>query len=439
MVSRRSVLALLSSSLAGCLGSEMPTQSATDPRSTPAGWPPPEWNADWHHDLAAWRVQGLDFVDDRLIITADAQNQKTVIECFNPTSQTVDWTRELAGDPATNSVIRREDIVRMWGVSRMGELLLAVTETPDNSESTLHALNYETGEHEWSIQREKRLLVRGMASGSVYVVGIDTSKKETSHSHGSDTPTPVPLDAELLAVDRKDGLIRWSRRFTGVGDVRADDRGVYVVEMNCVEGFGHNGDRMWTVRGDHRGDAVFPGEEITFFVTKPRWDRMFVRGVTSSGEVRWGKQFDADTAVLYEGVLYVARDSLWAVRADGAISWRSPGNASRLVFEEDGDEMYVRSGKQGDAVGEVALDDGTRRWRFDPPISNAWPEVVSAGTLVAGGIGDIGTSLYHVDTTNGRATGRRLGKHHAVTTKEDHVFVGTHTEGSGARVLALPL
>lgn len=463
MVSRRSLLALLSSSLAGCLGSEgpstsptkrnstvstrtksTPTRTGTDPPSTPTStspeeWPPPEWNADWHHDLAAWGVLGLDFVDDRLIITAGAQNEKTVIESFNPTSRTVDWTRELAGGSAADSVVRREGITRSWGVSRVGESLLAVTESQDNSGSKLHALNRETGEREWSIQREKRLLVRGIANGVVYVVGKEFRKNETSHPHGSDTPTPVPRDAELLAVDQTDGSIRWSRRFTGVGDVRADDRGVYVAEMNRVAAFGHNGDRMWTVRGDHRGDAVFPGEEIIFFVTKPRWDRMFVRGVTPSGEVRWRKRFDADAALLYEGDLYVARDSLWALRADGSIRWRSPGRAFHLVFNEDGDEMYVRTGKRADAVDVVALDDGYRRWRFDPPISNASPRVASAGTLVAGGIGDSGTPLYRVDTSHGRATGRHLGEHFGATPKGDHVFVGTQTEDIGARVLALPL
>lgn len=463
MVPRRTLLALLTGSLAGCLGGDSqftsptkrhytvtertktrPTHTRSDSPSTPTKtspneWPPPEWNADWRHDLAGRSVLGLDIVDDRLIITANGQNKKTVVESFAPKSQSVKWTRKLTGDPVSNSILRREDIARFWGVSRIDNKLLAVTETDDNSRFRLHALNQISGGTEWSIQREKRLLVRGIADKIVYVLGISVPEQETSHQHGSDTPTPVPLDAELLAINQTDGSIRWSRSFRGVGDVRADDRGAYVAEMNRLHCYGHGGDRKWTVSGNHRGDAVFAGDEVIFFLTKPRWNRLFVTGVTSSGEIGWRKQFDADTAQKREGILYVAREGLWAVRPDGSIKWYSPGSASRFVFPEDGDQMYVRSGKRANAVDKVALDDGSREWRFAPQISNAWPEAASSRNLVAGGIGESGTPLYRVDTTSGRATGRRLGEHLTTTLMGEHAFVGTSIDSVGARVLALPL
>ncbi len=472
MVSRRAVLALLGGCLGGCLGDRdggaeptgRPTPSparvggqspetsasddpdeAPDPNVPPENWPPDAWTPEWTHSLSVSHVVGLDAVDGRLVVTATDNRGTTVVQSYDPRSRSVRWSREFRGEAVENAMVDRPQVHRNWGVTDAGDTLLTVTgRASDQQWSELRALDAETGEERWSLRRNRTLLVRGLHDGGLYVLAREVRPTPTGHYHGSATPTPEPLDAAVLAVDVADGSVRWRREFTGVGAVAADDAGVYVAEMNRLLGFDHGGTRRWSVQGNSRGEAVFAGASVVYFVTRPSWDRTVVRGVGHGGAVRWRHRFDADEAVQHGTRLYVAGDRLHAVRPDGSTAWNSPGYAGRLTFGPAGERVYVRTGRRADAVSPVDLGDGSRTWTFDPPIDNAWPESATEETVVAGGIGDtgegVGQPLYRVDASSGEATARYLDRD-PITTHPlgDHVFVGTSDYEDGGRVLALPL
>jgi outer membrane protein assembly factor BamB len=472
MVSRRAMLALLGGSLGGCLGDRdetteptgQPAHSPTrvgeqsaetppsedpdetpDPNVPPERWPPEAWTPEWTHRLSVTHVVGLDAVDGRLVVTATDNRGTTVVQSYDPRSRSVQWSREFRGEAVENAMVDRPQGHRNWGVTAVGDTLLTVTgRASDQQWSELHALDAETGEVRWSLRRKRTLLVRGLHDGGLYVLARAFRATPTGHYHGSATPTPEPLEAAVLAVDIDDGSVRWRRAFTGVDAVAADDAGVYVVEMNRLLGFDHGGTRRWSVQGNARGEAVFAGPSVVYFVSKPSWNSTVVRGVGHGGAVRWRHRFDADEAVRRGGRLYVAGDRLQAVRPDGTTAGSSPGYAGRLTFGPAGERVYVRTGRQADAVSPVDLGDGSRAWTFDPPIDNAWPESATEETVVAGGIGDtgdgVGQPLYRVDASSGEASARYVERD-PITTRPlgDHVFVGAKDYEDGGRVLALPL
>lgn len=460
MVSRRATLALLGSALGGCVsgrGTPSPDRTPTptdgtdpppatddptpDPNTPPEGWPPADWTPDWTHGLPVSHVLGIDALDGRLLVTASDGQGPTVLQSYDPGARAVRWEREFAGEAVANSMHPGGTRPRIWGVTDAGDTLLSVTGRVDDREwAELHALDPATGEERWSLRRRRRLLVRGLADGAAYVVSRAFEEKSTDHHHGSDTPTPEPLAASLLAVDLADGSVRWSRDFTGVGDVAADDSGVYVTVMDRLLGFDHDGTRRWRVTGGSRGKRVCPTADVVYHVSKPEWDRTVVRGVGRDGSVRWTRRFRADESAAHDGRLYVAGDRLSALGPDGSLDWQADGYAGTLTFGPAGETVYVRTGAQADAVGAVALADGSRRWTFDPPITNAWPEGATAGTVVAGGIGEVGMPLYRVDAASGEATARYLDDDPLVTRPfGDHVFAGIGDYERGATLLALPV
>jgi hypothetical protein len=461
MVSRRATLALLAGTLGGCIGgpdpaSETPEtvtspppssgtetqpEPAPDPDTPPDDWPPEEWTSDWTHDVPVSHVVGLDVVDGRLIITANDNPGNTVVQSYDPASRSVEWSRELTGEATAHSTLQRSTRLRNWGVTDAGGTLLSVTGgKPEHDWTELHAIDTDSGEERWSLGRERSLAVRGLVDETAYVFAREFEEQPTEHHHGTDTPTPEPVGANLLAVDLTDGSVHWSRDFTGIGALSADDRGVYVAVMNRLFGLDHDGSRQWRIRGDSRGKAIFPGSDVVYYVAKPEWNRMVVRGVSHDGDVRWTRRFEADEAVRYDDRLYVAGNSLVAVQPDGTLAWTADGSAGRLTFSPSGERVYVRSGDRADAIRALALDDGSPRWLFDPPINNAWPEAVTDETLIAGGIGEIGQPLYRVDAATGDTTARYLYEH-AITTRAfgDYLYAGIGRYEEGGQVLALPL
>lgn len=461
MVTRRATLALLASALGGCFGrqdppsepSETPSYSPTatsyetdtgptpDRNTPPDEWPPAEWTPDWTHTVPVSHVVGLDVVDDRLIITANDHPDTTVIQSFDPASRSVDWSRELPGGALENSMLERTMVQRNWGVTDAGGTLLAVTVSGREREWTeLHALDPGTGDERWSLRRNRSLAVRGLVEETVYVVSREFEPQTTEHHHGSDTPTPEPRAARLLAVDLADGTVRWSREFTDIGAAAADADGVYVAVTNRMLGFDHDGSRRWRAEADARGKAIFAGSEVVYYVAKPEWDRSVVRGVGHDGDVRWQQRFDADESIRHGDRLWVAGDELAAVRPDGSLAFESSTFSGRMTFAPSGERAYVRTGRQADAVAAIAAADGTRQWLFDPPINNAWPEAATDEWLVAGGIDHSGQPLYRVDAASGEATARYLDQDPLVTRPMDeYVFAGTGRYEDGGQVLALPL
>lgn len=465
MVSRRTALALLSGTLAGCFGrrstrtspdsaTRSPTtgRDATEPppdRNTPPDdWPPAEWTPAWTHEVSVSHIVGLDVVDDQVFLTAHDSSDRTVVQSYDPATRTVGWTQELSGVAVDDSMLHHRQPNRQWGVTDAGDHLLVVTGnglTP--TATTLHALDRETGAVAWSLTRQRALAVRELVDGTVYVLARAFRERSTAHAHGSDTPTPTPREAAVLAVDLTEGRVRWRRAYTGVGAAATTPDGVYLAVMNRLIEVDHDGTERWTVRGDARGKAILPGPDVIYHVAKPEWDRMTLRGVAPDGTVRWRRAVAADEAAQHDGRLYVAGDQLRTIQPDGTAAWTAETHAGRMVFGPSDETVYIRSGIMADAVRAMRTTDGSQQWVFDPPIDNAWPEAVTDETLVAGGIGDVGPDgtvgqpLYRVDAASGTATGRYLGgKKDPLVTQavDEQVLVGVGQHGARGELLALP-
>ena len=416
-----------------------------DPNTPPDGWPPPAWKPEWTHGVPVSHIVGLDVVDDRLVITANGVPGPTIVQAYDTDDRTVLWERKFEGGAIPNSMLDRGPVERTWGITDTGSALLSVTGVEDERWSELHALVPESGEQRWSLRRDRELAVRGVVDGTIYLLAREFEEETTADHHfESDTPTPEPLRARLVAVELTDGSVNWNREFTGVGDVSASDSGVFVAVMNRLLRFDHDGHRDWVVRGNSRGTAIYPTAHETFYVSKPEWNRMVVRGVTTDGRVRWRHRFDADEAVARGDRLYVAGGELARIRPDGTVEWRTERHAGRLTFPPTRQTIYIRTGRQADAVSAISQGDGSVQWTFDPPLNNAWPESATDETVVVGGIGQIQggvrSPLYRVNASDGEPTARYLDRD-SLTTHPfgDHVFVGSGDYDTGGRLLALPL
>lgn len=132
--------------------------------------------------------------------------------------------------------------------------------------------------------------------------------------------------------------------------------------------------------------------------------------------------------------LYAGGDAVAALDPDGSVAWRVDANGKWLLLGPDGETLYTRAGRTSDAVDAYAASGrqgGSKRWRFDPPSQNAWPEAATREAAVVSAI--TGSSADEPSRTvyavrDGRAT-KALGRDLVFTavTADGAVYLGDGT------------
>lgn len=475
MVSRRTFLSTLgAAALAGCLGDDdgdgdadasptpdpdgTPTRTGSDgdddetpehtrpPTTTPEYWPPDDWSPAWSLGVDRTHVTDIRVAGDVAYVAAidpsGSEMGETTVAALPSESREFDWTASLPGETVAQSQGENAR-PNPPAVLVDGDSLLVVTGDDTGGRwNELSMLDRTSGDRQWSLRRDRRFDVLGVRDGVVYALARAFRRRTTDHYHGTDTPTPTPRDATLLAVDRSNGTVRWSREFRGVKAGAVGPESVFLGVMNELVALDHGGNRRWRYRGTHPTHSVFPADGGAYFLTQPDWGRLVAHGVDAGESERWRSELHASRSATYDGDLFVGGDRFGRFAPDGSVVWRTQEYAQWMVFAPADDRVYTRTGAMADAVGAYGLADGERAWTFDPPISNAWPETASADVVVAGGIGDQGRPLYRVDPDDGVATGRYLNPEREVsraTVFGDVVLGGTGDYDEGGEVLAFPI
>lgn len=440
MVSRRRFLHLTGSaavtSLAGCLDStrtgtpgddatttDTTSQDDTTPTTepTPLADPPvrtpgdvPAWSPTWTMTFDGWRVRGLNRGDGVLYATLTAQGRDgSAVAAVDPAAQSVLWRREMAGRavgvPADHRPIGREGV----GVTRTPDALYAVSGNLRRNEwSAVHALDPATGDHRWSLRRQRELAVAGVLDSLVVVTGLEffPGVGEVAPTH---TTPEEPLTTVVYGVDAADGNVRWTREFAGVRAVDVGAGGVHVAASGRLVGL----DRQGQTRFERGTGPVGRLECLTdtmFLLEgpglRPTSDQSAtLHRLTSGGEREWTRDLPVNELLVDPGAerLYLGGDSVYAVGFDGQVAWYADDYGEWLLLDPDRDTLYTRSGLQADAATAYDVA-GDARWRFDPSVRNAWPEAATSDSLVVSAItpddgNDQFLTVYAVDG-DGRAT-----------------------------------
>jgi len=443
MVSRRSLLHLgagVLAAAAGCLGTrssdsgdggtatsrdDTPGQtpgSAPDgaddaPRRTPGDVP--EWDPEWTLPFDGWGTLGLDAADGRVYATLGQQDGPAAVAAVDPAERDVLWETRAEGGAVAGSHAADRQIARgKWGVTPTDEAVYAVAgPIGARRRSAVHALDPASGERRWSVQRERELAVAGVADGLVVATGLEffPPPRETAGSGGG-TPSPAPthatpespLSTVVYGLDAADGTVRWTREFVDVQDVTVGDRGVYVAAGDRLAGLGLDGSRRFTY--DH-GPAtrVAAGDGRVFYLTGEE-ETATLHGVAPNGDWDWRRDVPAEELLVGGERVYAGGDAVAGFETDGTPVWRDNAHGQWLLFAPGGGTLYTRSGERADAATAYDVETG-KRWVFDPPSSNAWPEAATRNALVASAINEGGSdepflTVYILDS-DGHATAAR--------------------------------
>lgn len=410
MVSRRRMLQLGVGALAataGCLdatGRSSPDPVGDAPSTTPGDVP--EWAPDWTLPFDDWRVPGLDASDGLLYATLNRTHGPSAVAAVDTADRSVRWLTESTGEAVGGSHAAYRNVSRgQWGVTIAEESVYAVAGPAEERRwSAVHALDRASGERRWSVRRDRELAVAGVADGIVVATGLEffPGHDRTPISH--QTPEE-PLTTVVYGLDADTGGVRWTREFVGVEDVAAAPDAVYVAAGNRLVGLGRDGSRRF--RYDH-GPArrVSATAERVFYLAGEEASAT-LHGVAPSGDGEWQREVPVDELLLDGDRLYAGGDAVVGVEADGTVAWRDDDYGQWLLLDPDRDSLYTRAGVRADAA--TAYDaDGSERWTFDPPSTNAWPEAATGDALVTSAItGDHADepflTVYAVDS-EGRAT-----------------------------------
>jgi hypothetical protein len=394
------------------------TPAATDRPGTPTGEPDdgtptdggesdvaspddlPEPAVDWRRSLDRANLLAVDPAPDRdgVYATASDDGGGTTVAAVAPDGSER-WRRELDGEPVAGSTARDVRAARdQWGVTAAGDAVLAVTGRAAEGEwSAVHSLDSRTGATRWTRRRERELAVAGVTDDRLIVAGEEFFVPESSH----DTPEE-PLSTVVTALDRSDGGERWRREHRGVVDVGVGRAGgdapaTFVADADGLSGLGPEGDRRFRLaRGPAR--VVRAGPTRCYYVTGEAPEA--VHGVAPDGSVAWRRRLPTDEYLRHDDGLYAGGDAVVSLAPDGAVDWRADGFGRWLLAAPDGGTLYTRTGRAADAVGAHDAADGRRRWTFDPPVDDAWPEAATASHVL---VGTVVGPTYLVDAATGRA------------------------------------
>ncbi|MFC4550434.1 MULTISPECIES: PQQ-like beta-propeller repeat protein [Halorussus] len=429
MVSRRRLLqagAFGLSATAGCLstlrksGRSLPNDVGDGETQTPGDVP--EWTPAWTLPFDDWHVLGLDTADGLLYVTLSKSNGPSSIAAVDPDSQSVRWQTESEGEAVAGSHVPDQQTAKdQWGVTLTEDTVYAVAGPVEKREwSSLHALSRADGMRRWSLKRKRELSVAGVVDGLVVATGLEFFPPPGTTPVSHQTPES-PLSTTVYGLDTATGTVRWTRTFTDVQDVAVGD-GIYVADTDRLVGLTVDGKTQFTY-DQGPGSLVGATTDRVFYVTGQGVSAT-VHGVSPDGSRDWRRNLPVDEILVDGDRLYTGGDTVAAIDADGTVVWTDNEYGHWLLLDPDRDTLYTRSQIAADAATAYDVS-GSKRWTFDPPSKDAWPETATRDAVMVTAItGDHADepfyTLYAVNA-NGKATAA-LGK--------DTVFDATGLDGT---------
>lgn len=374
--------------LAGCTGRDGSTTSTGTP--TPTGTPTetptdlPEWYPEWTLAFSGRHVLALEPGDGLLYATVSSDGGPSGVVAVDPVTREIVWQREFEGEAVGGSYAGYRPLARdQWGLTATADRLYAVHGRDASYDWTaLHALDRATGDRRWSFRRERKLAVRGVAGGTVVATGLEFFEPEHTH----DTPAE-PLTSVVYGLGATSGEVQWSRSFDGVRDVAVGTDAAYVAVGGELVALGLDGSRRWVLDGDAPARTVRAADGRVYYATDAGDDRSTVRRVALDRTVEWTRTLPVEEFLLDGDRLYASGDAVTALDPDGSVAWRADTYGQWLLFDPARETLYTRAGRAADAVDAYVAsgerDGRQRRWRFDPPSQNAWPEAATREAAVA--------------------------------------------------------
>lgn len=412
MRSRRATLALCASTLAavaGCAG-----DPSAGPEPTPGGLPDPvadgpvrapaddrpRWTPAWTRPFDGLRVLGLDAAEDTVFATLSADGGPAGVAAVDPADGSVGWQQTLPGES-----VGAPGPADGWGVTVGDDALYAVTgNVEDRAWSAVRALARSDGSERWSLRRNRRLAVRGVAGDLVVVTA--TAFEERPPPTDASPSTDAPRSTRVLGVDAASGSVRWTREFDGVADVA----------VGTVAAVAADGLTLLERDGSRRGRCDRgPGRQVGFAGDRGYYltgedESGVLYGLPPTGETEWRQSLPVQRFVVGPDRLFAAGEGVFAVDPDGTVVWRDDGHAGRPFLGPGGETLYARTGGTADRATAYGVG-GTERWTVTPESRNAWPAAATRDAAVVQAVtGETAEepfyTVYVVDA-EGRATASR--------------------------------
>lgn len=414
MVSRRESLQLagtaLIGSVAGCIGwadsTNTPEATGTIPPTETTSTPdePDGWEPAWRRTTPGSHVRGLEAHGGSLYATLsdDHDGPSAVVE-VDQSDGSARWRTTFEGG-ATD-------------VTSTGDHVYSI-HRESHDWTALLALERATGERRWSLRRDRRLAVHGVADGIVVATGQEFFEPETVH----DTPEE-PLVSDVYGVDVDTGEVRWRDAFAGVVDVAVGDDAAYVVAGSRLVAVGLDGERRWTVESDHEArTARTAGERVYYLAGGDGVSTVY--GLDPGGETEWTRTLPVEEVLLDGDRLYAGGEAVFALDPDGSVAWRDDVYGSRLLLDPRRKTLYTRS--VSGQTRAYDLPGGDELWSFVPEKTYGWPMTATAETAIVAGHTP-GKALYAVDRASGAAQKRfyagERGSLYSAVSIDGRVFV----------------
>ena len=401
MVSRRRILKLGTGALAAAAGCTSTTDnspkaddpadrsSATDAGDGPTTTPDddlPAWEPAWSLSFDDANALGLDVRDGMLYMALSANDGPSSVAAVDPAKRTVLWRTQSEGEAVAGSHASGQSIARgQWGSTVTERAVYTVAGPAEEREwSALHALDRETGDRQWSLQRDRKLGVAGVREDLVVATGLEffPGPEQTPISH--QTPEE-PLVTVVYGLDLEDGTVYWEREFEEVAEVAVSPDGIFVGADDRLVGLDDAGETTFTLDHGPATRVEATSGRVYYLTGDPYGDDgpQTLHGVAPGGGRDWHHDLPVHELLLDGDRLFAGGDVVVAVEPDGTVVWRDGDYGQWLLLDPDGDSLYTRSSVQADAA--TAYDTaGDARWTFDPPVNNAWPEATTADALLVG-------------------------------------------------------
>ena len=401
MVSRRRIRYLGVGALAvgaGCIGSTDDSLDADEPAGqsspTDAGDGPtttpdeslPTLEPAWRLSFDDAGVLGLDARDEMLYLTLSAEDGPSSVAAVDPAERAVVWRTQSEGEAVSGSHASSQGSARSrWGATVTDGTVYSVAGPAEEREwSALHALDRETGDPPWSLQRDRELGVAGVHECLVVATGLAffPGPEQTPVSH--QTPDE-PLVTVVYGLDPQNGDVRWERAFEDVAEVAVSPDGIFVGTGDRLVGLDEAGGETFTLDRGPATRVEATSGRVYYLTGDPYGDDgpQTLHGVAPSGGREWHHDLPVREVLLDSDRLFAGGGVVVAVDPDGTVVWRDRDHGQWLLLDPDGDRLYTRSGVQADAA--TAYDTtGDACWTFDPPVNNAWREAATADRLLVG-------------------------------------------------------